>query len=140
MTEGVRPVPVPLSPGVRKLFEDPNFAHFATLMADGSPQVTVVWVDIEGDRILINTAEGRAKPRNVRRDSRVAISISHPSGYPSATVRGKVVELTHDGADAHIDKLAKKYLGQDTYPFRNPAEQRVIIIIDPEHAAGMNTD
>jgi len=133
-------MPVSLSPGVRKLFEGKNYAHLATLMKDGSPQVTVVWVDLDGDRIAVNTAEGRAKPRNVRRDPRVAVSISDPSGYPSAFVRGRVVEVTHDGADAHIDKLAKKYLGQDSYPFRRQGEQRVKLIIEPEHVTGMMTD
>jgi PPOX class probable F420-dependent enzyme len=109
-------------------------------MKDGSPQVTVVWVDLDGDRILVNTAEGRVKPRNVRRDPRVAISISGPGGYPSASIRGKVVEVTSDGADAHIDKLANKYMGQDTYPFRRPDETRLIIAIEPEHVTGMMTD
>jgi PPOX class probable F420-dependent enzyme len=129
-----------LSEGVKKLFNDANFAHLSTLMPDGSPQVTVVWVDLDGDRIRVNTAEGRVKPRNVRRDSRVAMSISAPGGYPSASVRGRVVEITHEGADAHIDSLAKKYLGQDTYPFRQPGEQRVTFIIEPEHVSSLMAD
>ncbi len=133
-------MPAKLTPGVRKLFTDKNYGHLATLMPDGSPQVTVVWVDLDGDRIALNSAEGRVKVKNARRDPRVAISISDPSGYPSAAVRGKVVELSHDGADAHIDSLAKKYLDADTYPWRNPAEQRVKIIIQPEAVSGMMTD
>lgn len=125
---------IKLSEGVRKLLEGPNFGHLATLMADGSPQVSPVWVDYDGTHILVNTAEGRAKPRNVRRDPRVAVSIADQQNpYSSATIRGRVVEITHEGADAHIDKLAKKYMGQDRYPYRAPAEQRVIFKIEPDH-------
>ncbi len=132
---------VTLSEGVKKLFQEPNYGHMATLMPDGSPQVSPVWVDIDGDRILVNTAEGRAKPRNVRRDARVAISIHNQENpYSSAFIRGRVVEITHEGADDHIDKLAKKYMGQDTYPYRQPEEQRVILVIEPEHVGSMMTD
>ena len=130
-----------LSEGVKKLFQEPNYGHMATLMPDGSPQVSPVWVDMDGDRILVNTAEGRVKPRNVRRDARVAISIHNQENpYSSAFVRGRVVEITHEGADEHIDKLAKKYMGQDTYPYRRPEEQRVILVIEPEHVGSMMTD
>ena len=117
----------------QKLFREPNFAHLATLMPDGSPQVTPVWVDFDGKFILVNTAEGRRKPKNVRRDPRVALDVtSHDDPYRMVTVRGRVVEVTHDGADELIDKLAKKYLGQDKYPFRAPGERRVIFKIEPE--------
>jgi len=133
-------MPAKMSEGVKKLFRDANFAHLATIMPDGSPQVTPVWVDLDGDRIRVNTAEGRVKPRNVRRDPRVAISVTPPSGYPSAVVRGRVVDITHAGADAHIDALAKKYLGQDTYPFRQPSEQRVILVIEPHSVGSLMTD
>ncbi len=133
-------MPARMSVGVKKLFEDANLAHLATLMPDGSPQVTAVWVDLDGGRIRVNTAEGRVKPRNVRRDPRVAISITAASGYPSASIRGRVIDITHDGADAHIDKLAKKYLGQDTYPFRRPGEQRVTFVIEPERVSSMMAD
>ena len=130
-----------LSQGIKKLFQEPNYAHVATLMADGSPQVTPVWVDIEGDRILVNTSEGRAKPRNVRRDPRVAISIvKQDNPYSSAYIRGRVAEMRHEGAKEHIDKLAKKYLGQDTYPYLQPGEQRVIMVIEPEHVGSMMVD
>ena len=130
-----------LSEGVKKLFLEPNFAHMATLMPDGSPQVSPVWVDVEGDRILVNTAEGRAKPRNVRRDPRVAISIhKQDNPYSSAFIRGRVVEITHEGAEDHIHKMAKKYLGQDRYPYLQPEEQRVIMVIEPEQVGSMMVD
>ncbi len=129
-------MPATLPEGVRKLFQEPNYAHIATLMADGSPQVSAVWVGIDGDRILVNTAEGRAKPRNVRRDPRVAVSITRQDNpYSTATIRGRVVEITQEGADDHIDELAKKYLGQDRYPFRSAEEQRLILVIEPEHVS-----
>lgn len=134
-------MPATLSGGVRKLFEEPNFAHIATLMPDGSPQVSPVWVDLDGDRLLVNSAEGRVKTRNIRRDPRVAISItSNENRYSAAFVRGRVVSVTHDGADDHINKMAKKYMGQDVYPFRQPGEQRLIFVIEPEHVSSMMTD
>jgi PPOX class probable F420-dependent enzyme len=134
-------MPVKISEGIRKLLEAPNFASLATLMADGSPQVTPVWVDFDGTHIVVNTAEGRQKPRNVRRDPRVAVSVfSHQSPYSYATIRGRVVEITHEGADQHIDRMAKKYLGRDTYPFRQPGERRVIFKIAPEHVASTGAE
>lgn len=130
-----------LTPGIRALFEGKNFGHLATTMPDGSPQVTVVWVDLEGDNILVNTAEGRVKPKNVRRDPRVAISIHDQAmPYKSATVQGEVTEIRTEGAREHIDRLAKKYLGADIYPNHLPGEQRLILVITPDQAAGMGTD
>ena len=114
------------------------FAHVATLMVDGSPQVTAVWVDHKDGKILINSAKGRVKDKNLERDGRVAISITDPDNpYRSLAMRGKVVQITTDGAEAHIDKLAKKYMGVDSYPFRNPAETRVIYVIEPEKVSTM---
>src|SRR3990172_1956864 len=96
-----------ISEDLRQLLEAPNFVHLATLMKDGSPQVTPVWVDHDGEHILVNTAEGRVKVRNVQRDPRVALSImSAENAYQMSTVRGRVVEMTRQGADEHIDKLA----------------------------------
>jgi PPOX class probable F420-dependent enzyme len=130
-----------ISEAVRKLFEEANFGHLATLMPDGSPQVTAVWVDFDGRHILVNTAEGRQKPRNIRRDPRVAIEvISQENPYAHALVRGRVVEVTNDGAEEHIDRLAKKYLGRDKYPFRQPGERRVIFKIAAEHVASEMVD
>jgi len=127
-----------LPEAAQKLFREPNFAHLATIMPDGSPQVTPVWVDFDGKYILVNTAEGRRKPGNIRRDPRVAIDvIGQQEPYNMAAVRGRVVEVTYEGADDHIDKMAKKYLGQDKYPFRAPGERRIILKIEPEHVATM---
>ena len=134
-------MPTKLSPAVRQLFQDPNFGFMATLMPDGSPQISVVWVDVEGDHILVNTAEGRQKPGNVRRDARIAIGVaSQQNPYAAAFVRGRVAEITREGADAHIDRLAKKYLGQDTYPFRQPGEQRLIFRIEPLHVSNWGVE
>lgn len=114
----------------KSLFLGKNFAFIATLMKDGSPQITPTWVDIEGDSIIINTAEGRVKQKNVERDKRVAVSIVDSANpYNMVTVRGKVTEQVTKGADSHIDKMAKKYLGMDKYPYRTPTEKRVILKI-----------
>ena len=123
----------------REILEKEAFAHVATLMPDGSPQSTPVWVDVEGDEIVINTAEGRAKARNLREDPRVALSATDPDDpYDAVIVRGEVSELTHEGADEHIDKLAQKYLGEERYPFRQPGEERLKIYIAPMVVKGAN--
>ena len=119
----------------RKIFEGKNFGHIATVMPDGSPQVSPVWVDLEGDMILVNSSEGRVKVDNVKRDPRVAISIydqDEPYGRV-VLVRGFVKDVVTEGAKEHIDKLAKKYIGKDEYPWLQPGEQRVIFEIVPEH-------
>jgi len=123
----------------RKLLaEGKNFGFVATLMSDGSPQVSAVWVDTDGRHVIFNTAEGRVKSKNLRRDPRVAVSITNSANpYQEVLIRGRVVEMTHEGADAHIDKLAKKYLGMDKYPYRQPGEQRVMVKIAPEHVSTM---
>jgi PPOX class probable F420-dependent enzyme len=117
----------------KALLKQPVFVHLTTLMPDGSPQVSPVWVDIDGDAIVVNTAQGRVKDKNMRRDPRVAVSVVAPDNpYSSLTVRGRVVDITTNGADAHIDSMAKKYLGKDKYPFRTPGEVRVKYRITPE--------
>jgi PPOX class probable F420-dependent enzyme len=122
----------------RDLFNKRAFASLATLMPDGRPQVTPVWVDLEGDYVVFNSAKGRQKDRNVRRDPRVALAIIDPDNpYRYMEIRGRVGEITEEGADAHIDKLAKKYLGVDKYPYRQPSEKRVIYKILPEHITTM---
>jgi PPOX class probable F420-dependent enzyme len=116
------------------LFKKKAFANLATLMPNGQPQVTPVWVDYVGGQVIINTAEGRQKDKNLKRDSRVALSIMDPDNpYRYLEVRGRVTERTLDGADQHIDAMAKKYLGKDKYPFRQPGEVRVIYRVKPEH-------
>ena len=125
-----------LSPGAVKLLQEKQIAQLATVMPDGSPQITPVWVDVEpdGSYILINTAEGRVKAKNIERDPRVAVSVvDSQNPYRLAIVRGVVTERQHAGADQQIDKLAKKYLGADSYPWRQPGEQRVTLRIRPEH-------
>jgi PPOX class probable F420-dependent enzyme len=115
------------------------FAHVATLNGDGSPQVTPVWIDFDGTHVLVNTAKGRVKARNFAREPRVALSIIDPdNAYRYLGIQGRVIEMTEAGGDAHIDKMAKKYLGKDTYPYRAPGEVRIIVKIAPEkvHANG----
>lgn len=130
---------VRLTDSAKNILSKQTFAHLATLMPDGSPQLTPVWVDYEDDRILVNTAEGRAKPRNVRNDQRVALSATDPDNpYEAVIVRGHVDEITHEGADEHIDSMAKKYLGKDKYPFRQAGEERVKIYVQPEVVKGAN--
>ncbi len=114
------------------------FAHIATLMPDGSPQVTPVWFDWTNGKVRVNTAAGRVKARNMKEGSPVALSILDPdNGYRYMQLRGTVTHVTHEGADAHIDSLAKKYLGQDKYPFRQPGEQRIMYEITPKSVSGM---
>jgi PPOX class probable F420-dependent enzyme len=114
------------------LFSKKAFAHLATLMPDGSPQVTPVWCDFDGTNVRVNSAKGRVKDKNMRRNKKVALSVQDPENpYRYLAVQGEVVEITEDGADAHIDSLAKKYLGKDKYPFRGPGEVRVIYKIRP---------
>ena len=126
-------MPATISPGFLKLLQEPAFCQLATLMPDGSPQNTQVWVDTDGEHILINTAQGRQKERNVQRDPRVAVNVVDPTNaWRVGMVRGRVVEVTTEGADELIDQLAKKYLDEETYPFRRPEEVRVTLKILPE--------
>ena len=118
---------------VARLLKGKNFAFLATLMEDGSPQVTPTWIDIEDEDILINTAEGRLKEKNVSRDPRVALSIvDSQNPYNMVAVRGRVIEHSTGGAEEHIDRMAKKYLGVDRYPNRRPGEKRILLRIKPE--------
>lgn len=118
------------------------YAVVSTLRADGTPHQSVVWVDADDGDVLFNTADGRAKPRHIRANPNVSIAVVNPAnGYQSLVVTGKA-EMTEEGADAHIDKLAKKYLDADTYPFRKEGEVRIVVRIHPDRieAAGFDGD
>jgi PPOX class probable F420-dependent enzyme len=114
------------------------FAHLATIMPDGTPQVTPVWFDYTNGVIRVNTAKGRVKARNMAEGSPVALSILDPdNAYRYIQIRGRVRRTTEQGAAAHIDSLAKKYLGKDKYPFGQPGEVRVMYEIEPKAANAM---
>ncbi len=122
----------------RDLFDKKGFAHLATVGPDGKPQVTPVWVDFDGTHVRVNTARGRVKDRNLKANPRVALSVQDPDNpYRYVQVQGRVVEMTEQGADPHIDALAKKYTGQDRYPGRTPGEVRVMVKIAPDRIQGM---
>jgi PPOX class probable F420-dependent enzyme len=122
----------------KDLFDKKIFASLVTLMPDGSPQVTPVWIDFDGEHLLFNTAAGRQKDKNLQRDGRVALALVDPDNpYRYLEVRGHVAERTLNGADDHINKLAKKYLNRDVYPFRKPGEQRVLYKVKPERFSSM---
>jgi PPOX class probable F420-dependent enzyme len=114
------------------LDESPYVGVATTLREDGSPHSTIVWVDVEGDKVSFNTARGRAKPKHLEHDPRASLLMVDPNNtYKWVAVSGHA-EVTEEGADAQIDKLAKKYLGKDEYPWRNPEETRLKVLIDPE--------
>jgi PPOX class probable F420-dependent enzyme len=123
----------------RELLEQPNYTHLSTFRQDGTVHGVVIWQHVEGDRVALNSSEGRAWPANVRRDPRVTITVhNNENPYEYVEVRGRIVEDTHEGAKEHIDALAKKYLDKDEYPFLQPGEQRIKFLVEPErvrHAA-----
>ena len=115
------------------------FADLATVMPDGTPQVTPVWFDYSAGKIRVNTARGRTKARNLKPGAPVALAIMDPdNAYRYVQIRGRVASATEEGADAHIDTLAKKYLGKDTYPFRQPGEVRIMYEIEPVSVSGQS--
>jgi PPOX class probable F420-dependent enzyme len=128
-----------LSDKAQKLFTDPNYLFVGTVNSDGSPQVTPVWTDLQDGRIRFNTAVGRVKERNLRRDPRIGMSITaRDNPWEKVDVRGRVVDWVEgEEADKHIDDLSEKYTGQRPYPWRNPEEQRVIVVIEPERVHEM---
>ncbi|HTX53806.1 MAG TPA: PPOX class F420-dependent oxidoreductase [Candidatus Baltobacteraceae bacterium] len=122
--------------GFQDLLTKKAFAHLATVMSDGSPQVTPVWWDYDGAFFRVNSAKGRVKDKNMRRLPTVALAIQDPENpYRYLAVRGRVEEITEAGADHHIDLLTQKYLGQERYPYRRPGEVRVIYKIRPERVS-----
>ena len=127
-----------IPPAFRDILDKKAFANLATVNADGTPQVTPVWFDFDGTHLRFNTARGRVKERNIARNKTVALSILDPDNpYRYVQIRGKVSDGTEQGADAHIDSLAKKYLGQDKYPYRRPGEVRVMFSVLPERVQTM---
>lgn len=117
----------------RELLEQPNFYYVATLRRDGTPHVVPVWGDVDGDTIRVNSAKGRAWPTHLERDPRVTITVANSENpYEYVTIRGRVTDQTAEGADAHIDALAKKYMGVDVYPGHTPEDTRIILRIEPD--------
>jgi PPOX class probable F420-dependent enzyme len=122
----------------QQLLLEPNLAHVVTLMKDGMPQSTPVWVDYADGHVLINTAEGRQKARNLAREPRVALSVVDRNRLGNyVEIRGRVVEMTREGADDHYAFLARKYFGPEAKPRITPGEQRIIVKIEPSYVSGM---
>jgi PPOX class probable F420-dependent enzyme len=132
-----------IPPGLERLLKEASYGQLATLMPDGAPHVTQVWLDTDGRHILVNTVASHQKVKNVRRDPRVAINVHDPAKpFRIANIRGRVVEVTREGADQHIDLLARRYLGVERYPYRREGQRRVILKIRPEriHSTGLDGD
>jgi PPOX class probable F420-dependent enzyme len=124
-----------LSTKAKELIDGKNFASVATLMQDGSPQVAPLWIDREGDTIILNTTRSRQRTKNLRRDQRVAITVFEQANpYSNVSIRGKAIEITEEGAEEHIDRMSMKYLGKP-YPYedRTPKDPRVLIRVEAEH-------
>jgi PPOX class probable F420-dependent enzyme len=125
-------MPVHIPDQALDLFQKPVLAHFATLMPDNTPQVTPIWIDFDGTYFLVNTLKGRQKELNMQKRPKVGLDIVDPTNpWHWLSVRGQVVEITEEGANEHIDKMAKKYMGQDKYGFHQPGDVRVICPIRP---------
>ncbi len=121
-----------LTTKVKQLIDGKNFASVATIMPDGSPQAATVWIDREGDTIILNGARSRQRTKNLKRDPRVAISIfDQDNPYSSASIRGKAIEITEKGGEEHIDKMNMKYHGNPKYPYHMPSDPRVLIRVEP---------
>jgi PPOX class probable F420-dependent enzyme len=128
---------VPLPQSVKRVLEDKAYGHVVAFDEKGKPHITMVWLDVDGDEVLFNTAEGRLKPKYLRRDSRIIISVqdrSDPQAY--IVLHGKAT-VGDGNADAHIDKLAKRFLGADTYPFRQPGEKRLMVRTKVDRIGGV---
>ena len=127
---------IALPPSVKKILEDKAYGHVVTSNADGTPQVTMVWMDVDGDEVLFNTADGRLKPKNLRRDPGVIVSVQDRNDPQSYIVFHGKASVTESGADEHIDKLARRFLGADKYPFRRPGERRLVVRVRVERLGG----
>jgi PPOX class probable F420-dependent enzyme len=129
-------MPIALPPTVKKIVQDKAYGHVITHNASGNPHVTMVWLDADGDQVVFNTAEGRIKPRNLRRDPRITISVQDRNDPQSYMVFHGKATVSEAGADEHIDKLAKRFLGADKYPFRRPGEKRLVVRIKVDRIGG----
>ena len=127
---------IALPQSVKKILGDKAYGHVITFDAAGKPQVTMVWMDVDGDEVTFNTAEGRLKPKNLRRDPRVIITVQDRNDPQSYMVFHGKATVTETGADAHIDKLAHRFLGVDKYPFRRPGEKRLVVRVKPDRIGG----
>ncbi len=130
-------VSISLPQSVKRVLEDKAYGHVLTFNPDGSPQLTMVWMDVEGDEVLFNTARGRLKPRNLERDSRIIISVQGRADPQAYMLLYGNATVSPDGADGHIDKLAKRFMGVDSYPFRRADEERLIVRMGVERIGGM---
>jgi PPOX class probable F420-dependent enzyme len=130
-------MPVSIPQSLRKILEDKAYGHVTTFDAQGKPQVTMVWLDVDGDEVLFNTAEGRRKPANLRRDPRIIVSVQDRNTPQSYAVFHGKARITEEGADAQIDKLAKRFLGADKYPYRQPGEKRLTVRIRVDRIGGV---
>jgi PPOX class probable F420-dependent enzyme len=132
-------MPVKLPQSIKTLLQDKAYGHVITYNAKGHPETTMVWMDVDGDEVTFNTSEGRQKPKNLRRDPRVIVSVqsrTDPQAY--AVFHGKA-QITEAGADANIDKLAKRFMGVDKYPYRQPGEKRLLVKIGVDRIGGMGS-
>lgn len=130
-------MPIPLPESAKQVLEDKAYGHVVTFNPNGRPQLTMVWMDVEGNEALFNTAEGRKKAQNLRRDPRILISVQNRSEPQSYLVLHGTATVTETGADAHIEKLAKRFLGMDKYPYRQPGEKRVIVRVKVDRLGGL---
>ena len=127
---------IALPQSVKKILQDKAYGHVVTFNAEGKPQLTMVWMDGEGDEVLFNTADGRLKPKNLRRDPRVIISVQDHNDPQSYMVFHGRASVTESGADEHIDTLARRFLGVDKYPFRQPGEKRLLVRVKVDRIGG----
>jgi PPOX class probable F420-dependent enzyme len=129
-------MPIALPQSVKKLLQDKAYGHVVTFDAEGKPQLTMVWMDVDGDEVTFNTAEGRRKLQNLRRDPRIMVSVQDRNNPQAYAVFHGTARVTEAGADGHIDRLAKRFLGADKYPFRQPEEKRVIVRVSVDRIGG----
>jgi len=120
-------MPIELSENMQQILKQKAYGHVVTRNPDGSPQASMVWMDVEGNEVLFNTAEGRIKPRNLRRDPRILISVQNPRNPQGNVIIHGTATITEEGAEEHIDMLAKRFLGLENYPWRGPGEKRLIV-------------